>query len=242
MIKKVKYGINKLFASIALLSLELIVVLIAFTASVLMVTFIVRRIFLLQKDDLDFKAFNYLAQYVTPSTTKAMQVITIFGSHYFLIPANLLLIAYFLFIRKHKWYSIKVPAVALTSLFLMFTLKYFFNRPRPQVPLLHEVGGLSFPSGHAFMSFSFFGLLMYLCWKYIESKPLKWSMITFLAIFILSIGISRIYLRVHYASDVVAGFCLGLMWLVLSLWILGALEKKSIKKIQVKLVENPDAA
>jgi len=238
MIKRVKYKFNKIVASAALLSLEMIIILTTFIASFIVVAWIVRRTFLLKKENLDFAVFEYFSQFVTQATTRFMQVITFFGSHLFLIPANLILIAYFLFIRKHKWSSIKIPAVALSSLFLMFSLKEFFNRPRPLVPLLEQVGGLSFPSGHAFMSFSFFGLLIYLSYKYLNNKGLKWSLIIFFIVFILLIGISRIYLKVHYASDVMAGFSLGFMWLVVSLWVLNKLEKRSIQKILVTVDPN----
>lgn len=231
MIKRVKYRFNKIVASAALLSLEMVIILTSYIASVIVVAWVVRRTFLLKKDNLDFKVFDYVSQFVSDGTTRFMQFVTFFGSHLFLVPANLILIAYFLFIRKHKWYSIKVPAVALSSLFLMFILKMLFNRPRPLVPLLEQVGGLSFPSGHAFMSFSFFGLLIFLAYKYLDNKTLKWSVMVFFFIFILLIGFSRIYLRVHYASDVLAGFSLGFMWLVLSLWILRKLEKKSVQKV-----------
>ncbi|MBA2498839.1 MAG: phosphatase PAP2 family protein [Chitinophagaceae bacterium] len=228
---------SKFTASAALLSLELIIILISFFGSFVIVAWIVRRTFFLKKENLDFKVFEYFTRFVSDGTTRFMQFITIFGSHNFLVPANLALIAYFLFIRKHKWYSIKIPAVAITSLVLMFTLKTFFNRQRPLVPLLEQVGGLSFPSGHAFMSFSFFGLLIYLAYKYVDRKWLKWSMILFLLVFIFLIGISRIYLKVHYASDVMAGFSLGFMWLVMSIWILNKFEKKSIKKVIVPVVQ-----
>ena len=235
MIKRVKYRFNKIIASAALLSLEMIIILITFFASFIVVAWIVRRTFFLKKENLDFAVFDYFNQFVSEGTTRFMQVVTFFGSHLFLIPANLILIAYFLFIRKHKWSSIRVPAVALSSLFLMFSLKAFFNRPRPLVPLLEQVGGLSFPSGHAFMSFSFFGLLIFLAYKYVDNKWLKWLLISFLFLFILTIGISRIYLKVHYASDVLAGFSLGFMWLVVSLWVLRKLEKRSVRKVLVTI-------
>jgi membrane-associated phospholipid phosphatase len=233
MIKRVKYKFNKVIASAALLSLEMIIILTTFIASFIIVAWIVRRTFFLKKENLDFAVFEYFSQFVSDGTTRFMQAVTFFGSHLFLVPANLILIAYFLFIRKHKWSSIKVPAVALSSLILMFSLKAFFNRPRPLAPLLEQVGGLSFPSGHAFMSFSFFGLLIFLAYKYLNNKWLKWSLIIFFIIFILTIGISRIYLKVHYASDVMAGFSLGFMWLVVSLWVLNKLEKRSIQKVLV---------
>jgi len=88
------------------------------------------------------------------------------------------------------------------------------------MPLLHRVEGLSFPSGHAFMSFSFFGLLIYILSKTQMAQPYKTLLIVLFALIILMVGISRIYLRVHYASDVITGFCMSFMWMVISLLIL----------------------
>lgn len=161
--------------------------------------------------------------------------ITFLGTHHFLIPANLILIAYFLFIKKHRWYSIKIPVVALGGVTLMFLLKMFFNRPRPLIPLLKEAAGLSFPSGHAMMSFSFYGLMIYLVWHNVANRWAKWILIALLLFLILLIGFSRIYLRVHYASDVMAGFCVGIIWLVLSLWVTRRMETYSRKKIEPEL-------
>jgi undecaprenyl-diphosphatase len=141
------------------------------------------------------------------------------------------LIAYFLFIKKHRWYSIKVPAIAISSLALMFGLKHLFDRNRPLVPLLEEARGLSFPSGHALMSVTFYGLLIYIVFKGFKNKAFKWTIISLLLLLILTIGFSRIYLRVHYASDVVAGFCVGLLWLVICVWALNKLEKYSMRKV-----------
>ena len=140
------------------------------------------------------------------------------------------MIAYFLFIRKHKWYSIKVPAIALSSLGLMFLLKNLFNRKRPEIPLLEEAKGLSFPSGHALMSVTFYGLLIYMVYKYVKRKELKWTLITLLVLLIMIIGTSRIYLRVHYASDVIAGYSMGFLWLVFTVWMLNRMERFSRRK------------
>ncbi|MER3464874.1 MAG: hypothetical protein C4329_11140 [Chitinophagaceae bacterium] len=109
--------------------------------------------------------FAYLKNHVNPRNNEVMLFFTYLGRHEFLIPANLILIAYFLFIKKNKWYSIKVPAIVLSSLALMFVLKGVFDRPQPAIPLLQEAKGLSFPSGHALMSVTFYGLLIYLIWK-----------------------------------------------------------------------------
>jgi undecaprenyl-diphosphatase len=113
----------------------------------------------------------------------------------------------------------------------MFFLKHLFNRERPLTPLLEPARGLSFPSGHSLMSFTFYGLMIYLVWTNVQNKLLSSILITALLLIILFIGISRVYLEVHYATDVIAGFCMGLMWLVLSLYTLDKMERYSRRKV-----------
>jgi undecaprenyl-diphosphatase len=81
------------------------------------------------------------------------------------------------------------------------------------------------------MSFTFYGLLIYLVWQNVENRILSSILVTLLLITILFIGISRVYLEVHYATDVIAGFCMGLMWLVLSLYTLDKMERYSRRKV-----------
>jgi undecaprenyl-diphosphatase len=231
MIKYVRHGIKQVYAAIALLSVEIIILLSVFSAALFAFFSIAKMIFKEKKETFDQHGFNFLENYVSDINTNVMQVFTFLGTHTFLIPANLTLIAYFLFIKKHRWYSIKVPMVALSSLLLMFVLKTIFHRDRPLIPLLEAAKGYSFPSGHATMSITFYGLMIYIVWHYIERTWLKWTLTTFLVLLIAFIGISRVYLRVHYSSDVLAGFCVGLMWLLLSLWILKKIENFSRKKV-----------
>jgi undecaprenyl-diphosphatase len=113
----------------------------------------------------------------------------------------------------------------------MFILKNLFGRQRPDIPLLREAAGLSFPSGHAFMSVTFYGLMIYIVWETIKRPWLKITLAVLLVLLIHIIGFSRIYLRVHYASDVIAGFATGFLWLVTSLWIMRRIEKYSNRKI-----------
>jgi undecaprenyl-diphosphatase len=160
-----------------------------------------------------------------------MQFFTFLGTHYFLIPANLVLIAWFLFVRRHRWYSIKVPAIAISSVVLMLVLKEVFGRDRPLVPLLEAARGFSFPSGHAFMSTTFYGLLAFIVSQDVRSHRLRWVLISGLAVLILIIGLSRIYLRVHYTSDVLAGLCLGIVWLVISITVIRRMERWSRREV-----------
>ncbi len=167
----------------------------------------------------DLKIFDLIKAHTNERNTKLMSFFTFFGTHKFFIPANIFLIFYFLLRRKRSWFSIRVATIALSSLGLMFLLKYLFHRKRPLYPL-ETAKGLSFPSGHAIMSVTFYGLLIYIIAQTIKDKPFKWSLIISLCIFVQLIGFSRVYLRVHYASDVAVGYITGFLWLQISLKLL----------------------
>lgn len=154
-----------------------------------------------------------------------MLFITFLGKHQFLIPANLLLIFYFLLAAHQNWFSIRIITISLSSLVLMLLLKTLFQRKRPLSPLLKAAKGLSFPSGHAIMAVTFYGLLLYILWHTIDARWLKHLVTVLLVLLIILIGYSRVYLRVHYASDVLAGFIIGFLWLWISLFVLNQLEK-----------------
>jgi membrane-associated phospholipid phosphatase len=221
---------KKLADKVVIFSKELILLLVVFTASLLAFLFIAFRVFYLDKTGADNKAFAFAQSLVSDNTTNVMTFVTFFGSHNFLIPANLLLALYF-FLRKKGRYSIKVSATALSSLLIMLGLKLLFNRNRPLIPLLEPARGLSFPSGHAFMSVCFYGLLMMIIWKEERPKPvLKWVLLILVLALLLMIGFSRIYLRVHYFTDVVAGFCVGFCWLFLSSYLIDRIRPSGIKK------------
>jgi membrane-associated phospholipid phosphatase len=220
---------------LVLLSVRMRFVLTLFVLAFLVFLYITRKIFLQNKTRFDENVFRYLDKHVSDRNNRLMLSITYLGRHEFLIPANLTLIAYVLFVKKNKWYSIKIPVIALSSLALMFILKDAFERPRPRIPLLEEASGLSFPSGHALMSVTFYGLLIYIIWKNVPQKGLRLTLALLLLLLILLIGFSRIYLRVHYASDVIAGFCIGFIWLVLTIWLLNEMEKYSLGKLNAEI-------
>ena len=123
----------------------------------------------------------------------------------------------------------------------MFGLKNLFGRPRPDVPLIFKADGLSFPSGHALFSITFYGLMIYFIYKAVQRPWLKWTLISILSLLVFIIGFSRVYLRVHYATDVIAGFCVGFLWLVFAIWMLNRMEKYSRKKVD-PVVQAPAAS
>lgn len=103
-----------------------------------------------------------------------------------------------------------VGVVALNQL-----LKFIVQRPRPDGFRLVAESGYSFPSGHSMVSMAFFGLLIWMVWRFHRRDVMRVVWCVVFGLVIVMVGVSRIYLGVHYASDVVAGFCVSLMWLVL---------------------------
>lgn len=232
MIKRIKITGKKLLSAWALLSTEFILLMLMVFISLTLLIVLIKGITYDKENAFDLAVFNFLVPYINNSTTAVMKFFTFFGSHKFLIPAWFAVFGWCFFVLKKKFLALKLFIIAASNLLLMFALKGVFNRPRPVLPLLGEVHGLSFPSGHAYMCFVFFGLNAFFIYRNISNRWLRWSSIIMLMILIIVIGISRIYLRVHYASDVVAGYCIGLISLVLHLWIIKKIERFTIRKIQ----------
>jgi membrane-associated phospholipid phosphatase len=213
-----------------ILTKEMLIALVIFAASLVTFIVIAYRVFALDKTGADQAASAFAKSLVSDATTSIMRGFSFFGSHYFLIPANILLIIIFLFRRKSR-YTIKVAGIALTSLLIMFGLKLLFHRERPLIPLLEPARGLSFPSGHTFMSVCFFGLLMIIIWKEEKYHPVtKWILLVLAILMVILIGFSRIYFQVHYFTDVIAGFCIGFCWLLISSYIIDRIKPRGLPK------------
>jgi len=202
---------------------EVLLTLAAFSAIIALLVFSIRKRIRKHKP-IDLLIFDKIKPGVNAINNKIMLSITFLGKHQFLIPANLILIFYFLLVKKQTWFSIRVITIAISSLVLMLLLKQLFQRRRPLSPLLKAAKGLSFPSGHAIMAVTFYGLLIYILQHSITIDWLKWVATILVFVLIILIGFSRVYLRVHYASDVAAGFIIGLLWLLISLAVLKWLE------------------
>jgi membrane-associated phospholipid phosphatase len=222
---------NKRFwKGVAVVSVELVGAMAVFAAVLAGIVFLIRP-WVQQYKILDLEVFDHIAPYVNHLNTDFFYAVTQLAQQWFMIPLNFLLIAYFLFLRHKSWFSIRIAAISLSSLLLMFALKFLFMRERPDDPLLFKADGYSFPSGHAVMSTCFYGLLIYITHKTIKNPWFRW-LITFVFIaVILLIGISRVYLRVHYASDVLVGYFVGVLWLLISLFLLKRIEDYNKSKI-----------
>lgn len=165
----------------------------------------------------DIIGYKFVSTYIIRnSLTPIIKIITWFGSATCLLSLTLLL---FITIKNKKT-SLLIGINLVTITILNQLLKFVLQRPRPtEFKIINETG-YSFPSGHSMISMAFYGLLIYLIYKNIKNKSLKWILIILLSILILFIGISRIYLGVHYVSDVLGGFLVSISYLILYIKIL----------------------
>lgn len=123
----------------------------------------------------------------------------------FIMIASILLL---LILRKDNrmFFGINTIATIITNQ----VIKRLIRRPRPNHIRLIKEGGFSYPSGHAMISIALYGFLIYLVMKKIKNKYLKISLLTLLIFIILLVGISRVYLGVHYPTDIISGYLLSI--------------------------------
>ena len=153
--------------------------------------------------------------FATPRLTRVAIFLTNLGSGYIEIGLMFVVGAFLLFRFKHTWETVLL-VISLSGAWLLNTiLKELFHRVRPDIVHLVQAGGYSFPSGHAMVAAAFYGVIGYLLWLNLRnySKP-SWYVVLFTFVLILAIGISRIYLGVHFASDVIAGYAAGGVWAI----------------------------
>lgn len=159
---------------------------------------------------------NNLDKLSSPAMDSFFVAITNLGSPLIYTVMALLSVIYLLVFRRAYLETIFLNLCLLTSWGIMSLLKEIFARQRPSGEHLTYATGFSFPSGHAMISLTFYGFIAYLLFAQI-SRPTGTIMGLMLCVLILLIGASRIYLNVHYASDVIGGFILGLV--ILSIFI-----------------------
>ena len=169
----------------------------------------------------DIIGYKFISTYlISDFATPIAKFITNFGGAIFLISTAIILFV----VIKNKKIGITIISNLGIITILNQLLKRLLQRPRPEEFRIINESGYSFPSGHSMISMAFYGYLIYLIYKYIKNKYLKWSLITILGILIVSIGISRIYLGVHYTSDVLAGFLISISYLIVYISIVNKLE------------------
>jgi membrane-associated phospholipid phosphatase len=160
---------------------------------------------------LDLKINAYVTGVANPGLTGFLGTITELGSIYLVVMVAVI-VGVILFIRKNWWRLLALFLAVGIGQAVLNILKVAFQRPRPKTEMF--VFSYSFPSGHVFSATVIYGFCIYLTFRFINNATVKWIVTTLLALLILLIGFSRIYLGVHWLSDVLAGYVTGFAWLL----------------------------
>ncbi len=163
--------------------------------------------------------------------TNFFKIFTYLGSFYILLIAVVIAFLLLFFVFKKKRFAFFSAGCFGVVCLLNLLFKLLIRRIRPTDLMIIAETGYSFPSGHAMMSFAFFALLIFFVWKFVKNKSLKIVLTILFSIVILAIGFSRIYLGVHYLTDILAGWLLS--FTLFGIFIL-LFNSKLISKLQDK--------
>lgn len=188
---------------------------------VLLFIVILKSILIDEIQEFDRFYYEIVSKSISNSMTPIVKFITNLGSWFSLVS-----IAFILFIIvKDKKIKYAISINLMVSSLLNFIVKNIIQRPRPIDYRIIEEKGYSFPSGHSMSSMAFYGFLIYLIFKNVKNTYIKTILIFLLSVLIFLIGTSRIYLGVHYTSDVIGGFLLAISYLMIYTGILKYIKK-----------------
>lgn len=181
-------------------------------ACLLLFGFIAVNVYLDNEFYFDEVIYDFVSDYfISDGITPYVKFITWFGSAIGIIVMGI----FSLFIFRDKKISISMIICLVVGIIINNIFKVIFARVRPDINPLVVENSYSFPSGHSMMSMIFYGYLIYLIYNNLENKKIKFMLIFVLSVLILCIGFTRIYLGVHYVSDVIGGFLLGFAYMVI---------------------------
>ena len=163
----------------------------------------------------DNNIYYIVKSFQNEGLTNLLRIITNFGGIVSLFFITIFVSMLLFYYNKRK-YALMLVISMLVSSTTYIILKGIVKRPRPiETEMLIPEFGYSFPSGHTTNNTVFYGIMIYIIYKNVESKTLRNVLIALCNLMIITISFSRIYLRVHYPSDVFAGLCLGIVLVII---------------------------
>lgn len=167
---------------------------------------------------LDLSLANLLYALRDPLWVQVFLIATLLGK-WWVAAVIVLITAAIFYLKNYKKYITPFFISVGGGFATGFLAKIIWHRPRPATIAVYLEHSWSFPSGHAILAVSLYGFLIYFFWKNLKKQPHKLVALFFGLFIIIAVGFSRLYLGVHYLSDVLAGYLIGLVWLGLSLAI-----------------------
>jgi len=182
---------------------------------------------------IDLSLVNLFYAWRDPLLVEIFLWITLLGK-WLVAMVIMLVVAVIFYFKGYKKYIIPFFISVGGSFLTGFLGKIFWHRPRPLEVAVYLEKSWSFPSGHAILAVSLYGFLIYFFWKNLKKRKNKIVALVFGLLIIIVIGFSRLYLGVHYLSDVLVGYLIGVFWLLISMAV--------VENQKLRPVATPDVA
>lgn len=178
----------------------------------------------------DTSIINFVQGMEASWLTTTLKTFTWIGSGYVVVPITL--IAFFLlyFVYQRRGQAFLFVTVIIVTISSNELLKKYFKRERPEIYRIIDAGGLSFPSGHTMMAVSLYGIVAYVLWRNLKSLGHRVLLILFTIFMMMMIAVSRIYLGVHYPSDIIGGLAASLFLVTIMITAFEFIQNKKGQK------------
>lgn len=167
----------------------------------------------------DHNVITFIQGMESPGLTLLMKVFTFIGSTPIVVVLALSGMLFLYFVLHHRYELIFFIIIVAGTAILNVLLKLCFVRQRPDLHRLIQETGYSFPSGHSMEAFALYASLAFLLWRHLSTRTGRSIIIILCVVMIILIGISRIYLGVHYPSDVFGGYLASGVYFTLGVWL-----------------------
>lgn len=161
----------------------------------------------------DLPIISFVQGLETSWLTVFLKIFTWIGSGYGVTPITLLICFFLFFIYNKRPLAILFAFSIVSTILLNEGLKRIFTRARPEIYRLMDAGGFSFPSGHTMMAVSLYAMIVYVCWPLVKRRTSRILLIVACVSVAFLIAVSRIYVGVHYPSDIAGGFFMSTFWI-----------------------------
>ena len=178
----------------------------------------------------DLAVINFIQGMEMHWLTPIIKVFTWIGSGYVVAPITIIAFVLLFFVYQYREQAFLLVTVVVGTVILNGLLKLYFKRERPEIYRILEETGFSFPSGHTMMAFSLYTIIAYILWRNVKTTLNRVLLILFTTFMIVIIPASRIYLGVHYPSDIVGGFIASALWVSIVMVVYGFYQDRHSNK------------
>ncbi len=177
----------------------------------------------------DTAVIGFVQGLEAPWLTFIMKVFTWIGSGFVVAPIALIGFIVLYFVLRYRQQAFLLITVIAGSVLFNSILKSYFKRERPQIHRIMDANGFSFPSGHSMMAFALYAIIAYIAWRNVKTTVGRIVLFLSATFMITMIGTSRIYLGVHYPSDIVGGFVASALWVTIAISVYAYFQNKREK-------------